>query len=537
MFSQTESRMIERDVILGSKAWPITEALTVLKRVEAAPPAKGFVLFETGYGPSGLPHIGTFAEVFRTGLVRRAFARLSDLPTKLYCFSDDMDGLRKVPDNVPNPAMVREHLGKPLTAIPDPYGTHASYGAHMNARLQAFLDRFGFDYAFKSATEAYRSGVFNDVLRRVLERHEAICAIVRPILGPERRASYSPILPVSPTTGRVLQEGLKEVRPESGTVVFADEDGALREVPVTDGHVKLQWRADWALRWAALDVDYEMSGKDLIDSVRLASQICRVMGGTPPQGLTYEHFLDEEGRKISKSKGNGLTIDAWLRYGTPESLMLYLYREPKKAKRLHLDVIPKHVDEYEQFLRAHPGQDDAKRLGNPVWHIHAGEPPKASLPIDYSMLLNLASVANADAPAMLWGYLNVYMPDVTPENNPDLARLVERAVAYYRDAVRPTKRYRAPDARERAALAELADFLAGLDPKTDAETIQNGVYEIGKRHGFEPLRNWFKALYETLLGQATGPRMGSFVAIYGIDNTAKLIRRVLDGETLGADAA
>ncbi|MCB1882619.1 MAG: lysine--tRNA ligase [Geminicoccaceae bacterium] len=529
--------MIDRDTIAKSKAWPIVEATALVRRVERRPPEKGFVLFETGYGPSGLPHIGTFAEVFRTTLVRRAFGRLSDLPTRLYCFSDDMDGLRKVPDNVPNADMVRGHLGKPLTSIPDPFGTHDSYGAHMNARLMAFLDSFGFDYDFKSATACYQEGAFDAVLQRVLERHEAICEIVRPILGPERRATYSPFLPISPTTGRVLQEGLKEVRPETGTVVFRDEDGALKETPVTGGRCKLQWRADWALRWTALDVDYEMSGKDLIDSVKLASQICRAMGGIPPQSLTYELFLDAEGHKISKSKGNGLTIDDWLRYGTQESLMLFLYREPKAAKRLHVDVIPKHVDEYKGFLEAYPMQDDDRRLGNPVWHIHDGDPPPPHQKLDYGMLLNLASVVNAEAPEMLWRYLEATMPGTNPSSDPELAGLVGKAVAYYGDEVKPNKRYRAPSETERAALVELAHFLEGIDPATPAEDIQNGVYEVGKRHDFANLRDWFKALYEVLLGQETGPRMGSFIAIYGVLNTLRLIRRVLERGTLAADAA
>ena len=371
---------MNRELIAASKAWPVVEALKTLERVKKKAPEKGFVLFETGYGPSGLPHIGTFAEVFRTTLIRRVFEQLSDLPTRLYCFSDDMDGLRKIPDNIPNAELINEHLHKPLTDIPDPFGTAQSYGHNMNARLRQFLDAFGFDYTFKSATECYRSGVFNEVLRRTLERHEAICNVVLPHLGPERRATYSPILPISPKTGRVLQVKLDECRPQDGTVVFTDEDGSLCEVPVTNGHCKLQWRADWALRWTALDVDYEMSGKDLIDSVKLGSQICRVMGGKPPTGLTYELFLDENGEKISKSRGNGLTIDEWLRYGTPESLMLFLYQNPKKAKKLYFDVIPKHVDEYQSFINAFPTQEPDKQLGNPTWHIHAGNPPKADAP-------------------------------------------------------------------------------------------------------------------------------------------------------------
>jgi lysyl-tRNA synthetase, class I len=521
---------LDPDVIAASKAWPILEAQQLLARVEKRPPAKGFVLFETGYGPSGLPHIGTFAEVFRTTLVRRAFALLSDLPTELYAFSDDMDGLRKVPDNVPNQAMVAEHLGRPLTAIPDPFGTHESYGAHMNARLKAFLDQFGFSYTFKSGSEEYRKGTLNAALRKVLERHDQIREVVLPTLGPERRATYSPILPISPKTGRVLQVPIEECRPDQGTVVFRDEDGTLTEVPVTDGHCKMQWKCDWALRWAALDVDYEMSGKDLIDSVKLSARICRILDGTPPENLTYELFLDELGQKISKSKGNGLTIEEWLRYGTRESLQLFLYRDPKKAKRLFFDVIPKAVDDYESFLDAFPRQLPAEQVGNPLWHIHAGQPPfEDPLPrgLTFGMLLNLASVVNAADQAVLWGFIARYAPGTTQEGSPRLAALVEHAIAYYQDFVAPTRRYRAPSAQERAALEELHRWLATVAEPPQAEAIQFELYEIGKRHGFANLRDWFRGLYEVLLGQSEGPRFGTFVAIYGTAETRALIAAAL----------
>ena len=520
----------DREIIAASKAWPIQEAQRLLERVARRPPEKGFVLFETGYGPSGLPHIGTFAEVFRTTLVRQAFHRLSDLPTELYAFSDDMDGLRKVPDNLPNQAMVAEHLGRPLTAIPDPFGTHESYGAHMNARLKSFLDAFGFAYTFKSGSEEYRKGTFNAALRKVLERHDAIREVVLPTLGPERRATYSPILPVSPRTRRVLQVPIEECRPEQGTVVFRDEDGSLAEVPVTDGHCKMQWKCDWALRWAALDVDYEMSGKDLIDSVKLSTQICRLLDGTPPEQLTYELFLDDKGQKISKSKGNGLTIEEWLRYGTRESLQLFLYREPRKAKRLHFDVIPRNVDDYEGFLAAFPGQLPAEQVGNPLWHIHDGRPPVDDLlpaGLTFGMLLNLASVANAADPAVLWGFIARYAPGTTPEHSPRLAALVAHAIAYYRDFVAPTRRYRSPSTLERGALEELRAWLGGVPELADAEAIQYELYEIGKRHGFANLRDWFKGLYEVLLGQSEGPRFGTFVAIYGTAETRSLIDRAL----------
>lgn len=525
---------IDRALIEAGKAWPITEALRLRRRVTARPPRKGFVLLETGYGPSGLPHIGTFAEVFRTTLVRRVLALISELPSELYAYSDDMDGLRKIPDNIPSPEAIRPHLGRPLTAIPDPFGTHESFGAHMNARLRAFLDRFAFPYTFVSATECYRSGRLNAVLRRVLERHEAILEVMLPTLGAERRRSYSPILPISPRSGRVLQVPIEECRPESGTVVFRDEDERLTEVPVTDGHCKLQWKADWAGRWAALEVDYEMYGKDLIPSADLSARICRILGAEPPEGFAYELFLDEQGQKISKSKGNGLTIDEWLRYGTAESLELFLYREPRKAKRLYFDVIPRNVDDYEALVEAFPGQSEEQRLASPLWHIHAGAPPGDTLPVSFTMLLNLASVVNADTPEVLWGFISRYAAGVTPESAPRLARLVEHALAYYRDLIRPAKRFRPPSAAERAGLEELLRWLEAQGATASAEAIQHEVYEIGKRHGFASLRDWFKGLYEVLLGQSEGPRLGSFLALYGLDNSRRLIRDALAGELVVA---
>ncbi len=537
----------DRDLLRASKAWPVVEAVRLLERVEKAPPEKGFVLFETGYGPSGLPHIGTFAEVFRTSLVRQAFARLSDLPTRLYAFSDDMDGLRAIPDNIPNAEMVAEHLQKPLTAIPDPFGTAESYGHNMNRRLRAFLDGFGFEYEFVSATECYQSGRFNEALRRVLERHDEILQVVLPTLGAERQETYSPILPISPESGRVLQVPILKTDPEAGTVVYRDAAGHLVEQSVMDGHAKLQWRPDWAMRWAALGVDYEMSGKDLINSVKVSSRICRILGGTPPEGFSYELFLDEHGHKISKSKGNGITVDQWLTYGTKESLKLYMFQAPRKAKRLYFDVIPRHVDDYFGLLERYGQQAPDERLHNPVWHIHDGRPPHSRLPISYAMLLNLASVANAEAPGVLWGFIRRYAPDASPENAPVLEELIGHALAYYRDFVKPRKSYRLPGANERAALAELADWLDGFEPEAVpgedrlaavAEAIQQEVYEIGKRHGFaDDLRAWFRALYEILLGQSEGPRFGSFVAFYGPTETTALIRRVLNGERLDQSAA
>ena len=535
--------MVDLNLLRESKAWPVVEALKVIERIEKAPPEKGFVLFETGYGPSGLPHIGTFGEVFRTSLVRQVFDLLSDVPSRLYAFSDDMDGLRKVPDNVPNPEMVAQHLGKPLTAIPDPFGTHPSFGDHMNGRLVDFLDGFGFEYEHQSATKLYKSGAFNEGIKRLLARFEPIKNVVLPLLGPERRATYSPVLPICPETGVVLQVPILEVDPEAGTVTYENEQG----VPVTqsalDGNAKLQWRPDWAMRWAALGVDYEMSGKDLIDSHKVSSAICQILGAKPPAGFFYELFLDEQGQKISKSKGNGLSVDEWLTYGPKESLKLFMYQSPKKAKRLYFDVIPRQVDDYSTFLDKFPEQDEAKQIANPAWHMHKRQPPPGGLPISFAMLLNLASVVNAEAPDVLWSFIKRYAPDATPEAMPFLQELVEHALAYYRDFVKPAKAYRLPDDEERKGLEELAQFLGGFEmdyaePDAAAAQIQEEVYEIGKRHGFaDNLRDWFKALYEILLGQSAGPRFGSFVAFYGPAETKALIDQVLCGDELGKPAA
>jgi lysyl-tRNA synthetase class 1 len=533
-----------------SKAWPFEEARKLMKRAEAKG-ASGGILFETGYGPSGLPHIGTFGEVARTSMVRHAFRLLTDdrVPTRLLCFSDDMDGLRKVPDNVPNQEMMRSYLGRPLTEVPDPFDEgYPSFGAGNNARLRAFLDRFGFDYEFASATEYYRAGRFDATLLKMLAACDAVMAIVLPTLGPERRATYSPFLPISPRTGAVLQVPTTARDVAAGMISYIDPDtGEEVTTPVTGGRVKCQWKADWALRWAALGVDYEMAGKDLIDSVTLASKICRALGGTPPDGFNYELFLDEAGGKISKSKGNGLTIDEWLRYASPQSLSLFMFQKPRAAKRLHFDVIPRAADEYYQFLKAFPRQDAPNRLGNPVWHVHEGSPPEAHLPVPFSMLLNLASASNTEDASILWGFVSRHRPDVTRETAPVLDQLVGYAVRYYHDFVKPHKRFRAPDAVEREALQALDSALAALPPNADAEAIQTVVYDVGRSFGrFQTpdkpgpdgrpgvALTWFSTLYELLLGQERGPRFGSFVAIYGIDETRALIGKALAGELSGA---
>ena len=513
------------------KSWPFEEARKVADRLAAS--GKTEALFETGYGPSGLPHIGTFMEVARTSWVRHAFGVLTGQPSRLLAFSDDMDGLRKVPTNVPQQEMLAKYIGMPLTAVPDPFGTHDSFGAHNNAELRRFLDSFGFTYEFASSTEYYRAGHFDPMLRRILAQHAEVVAVILPTLGAERAATYSPFLPVHPKTGHVMQVRIDETDADAGTIRWQDPaDGTRYETLVTGGHAKLQWKADWAMRWAALGVDYEMSGKDLIDSVKLSSQICRLLGCPPPVNFTYELFLDDKGQKISKSKGNGLGVDEWLRYAPPESLGLFMFNQPQRAKRLFFDVIPKAVDEYVTHASKSREQDDEVRKTNPSWHIHAGDIPATSAsPLSFAMLLNLTSVVNAENPEILWGFIRRYSPGATPENQPFLAKLVTGAVAYYADFVRPTKSFREPDATERAALEDLAACLRAMPHDAPAEDLQNILYDIGKRHPFAELRAWFGCLYQVLLGQSEGPRFGQFIALYGVVETIGLIDAALTRTT------
>jgi len=551
-----------RELAEQSNAWPFEEARKIVARLKTRP--KDEVIFETGYGPSGLPHIGTLGEVARTTMVRHAFHVLTDdkVKTRLIAFSDDMDGLRKVPDNVPNKEMLNSYVEEedademitrnptPLTSTPDPFGTHGSFGDHNNARLQAFLDRFDFEYEFRSATEAYRSGTFDETLIRCLRKHHEVKAIMDTSLRPRRQKTYCPFLPiVSRFDEQIGKERLQvlhhlrilEAYPERGVALFqelttsAEPIGAPFEHPIIGGHCKLQWKPDWAMRWVALGVDYEMAGKDLIDSVKLSGEICRALGGKPPEGFNYELFLDEKGQKISKSKGNGLTIDEWLRYASPESLSLFMYREPKSAKRLYFDVIPRHVDEYQQHLEAYQRQEARQRLTNPVWHVHSGSPPKLDMPITFSMLLTLVSSSNAENAETLWGFIRRYRPGVTPQTHPKLDALVGYAIHYFRDFVLPAKKFREPNEAERAALIDLRDALSQLPTDASAEEIQNMVYEIGRREPFldhkKPAKDgrpgvaldWFNMLYQVLLGQEKGPRFGSFVAVYGLSNTVEMI--------------
>jgi lysyl-tRNA synthetase class 1 len=525
---------------LAAKAWPFEEARKLLARIErrrAAGHAIQGVLFETGYGPSGLPHIGTFGEVARTSWVRHAFETISDIHTHLIAFSDDMDGLRKVPDNLPQPDMLAANLGKPLTSIPDPFGTHESFGHHMNARLRAFLDHFGFRYEFYSSTATYKSGRFDAALLRILANYDKVMEVMLPTLGEERQQTYSPFLPVSPRSGKVLLAKVVDRDVAKGTITYVEEDGSLETVPVTGGHCKLQWKPDMGMRWAALGVDYEMYGKDHLTSATLYDAICRIAGGLPPEQYMFELFLDEKGQKISKSKGNGITLEQWLTYGTAESLALFMFQKPRAAKRLYFDVIPKAIDDYIALLDSYHANEtsEEQRLENPVWHIHGGQVPMERYPVSFALMLNLVSASGAHNRDVLWGFIKAYSPvPVSPQTNPGLDKLAGYALRYYEDFVRPAKTYRAASPKERAALEDLAARLEALEGERDGAVVQNVVYEVGKAHGFEPLRTWFGALYEVLFGQTAGPRFGSFAALFGCRETAQMIRRALAGEFLSA---
>ena len=520
------------DAAQTAKAWPFEEARKLVERLKKT--GKTEALFETGYGPSGLPHIGTFGEVARTTMVRTAFRLLTrdEIPTRLLCFSDDMDGMRKIPENVPDRSFLEPHLHKPLTSVPDPFGgDYPSFGDHNNAMLRRFLDTFGFNYEFASATQYYKSGRFDAALLRATEKYDAIMKVMIPTLGPERQATYSLFLPISPKSGRVLYVPMKNVDPKAGTITFDDEDGSETTLPVTGGHVKLQWKPDFGMRWYALGVDFEMFGKDHQTNAPIYDRICEILGGRAPEHYVYELFLDDVGQKISKSKGNGLTIDEWLTYASPESLALYMFQKPRVAKRLYFDVIPRAVDEYYQYVSGYSGQDAAAALENPAFHIHSGKVPVVDMPVNFGLLLNLASAANAHDKSVVWGYLTRRLPGTTAATNPELDRLAAYAVSYFNDEVKPTKVFRAPTDKERAALQDLHDQLDGKEALA-AKDLQDIVYAVGNAHHFDPLRDWFGAIYQVLLGAEQGPRFGSFVALYGVAETRKLIEDALAGKLL-----
>ena len=514
------------------KSWPFEEALKIINSMGGIGnfkvPNKNYVLFETGYGPSGLPHIGTFGEVVRTTMVRNAFESLVDCKTKLITFSDDMDGLRKVPDNVPNKDMLKQFIGKPLTSIPDPFEKFESFGHHNNAKLCYFLDEFKFDYNFISSTEQYQTGKFDEILIKILKNYEEILSIILPTLRSERKATYSPFLPISPSTGEVLQVKIEEYKLSNNSVVFIDPaNNKKTEVLVTGGSCKLQWKVDWAMRWMALGVDYEMCGKDLNESFQLASKICKIMQYKNPQNLIYEMFLDEKGEKISKSVGNGISVDEWLRYASPESLSLYMFQKPKSAKKLFFDIIPKSIDEYFSHLDKFKQLDLIDKYNNPIWHIHDGNPPFYKADITFNSLLNLVSVCNSNEKEVIWSFVNEYDSSLTPNNNKEFDRLIQYAINYYNDFILPNKKYQKINDFSRPIFEDLKNLLDTTKNDTSAESIQTAIYEIGKKYEFENLREFFKLIYQILLGQDQGPRLGSFFKLYGIEKTKKLIKDLL----------
>ena len=510
---------------LNSNSWPFVEAARILKKIAGKTPEKGYVLFETGYGPSGLPHIGTFGEVVRTCFVKYAFECLApEIPTKLFCVSDDIDGLRKVPDNIPNRELIAANLGKPLTSVPDPFGTHDSYGKHMNSRLKAFLDSFNFNYEFISATEKYKSGAFDKTMLKVLDKYEEIMNVMLPTLGAERQKTYSPFMPIDPESGKVIDKGVTGVNKAKGTVTYINTKGEEKETPVTGGNCKLQWKIDFGARWASLGVDYEIYGKEHFPNEPIYRKVCQILGSQPPVNFTYELFLSEDGAKISKSAGNGIAVEDWLKYAPEESLALYMFQKPKTAKRLYFDVIPKAMDEYLAFAASYHKLPPEKQVDNPAFFIHFGKVPEIENNLSYSLLLNLASACNPENDTVLWGFISNYSPDLKPENSPLLQKMVHCAINYYNDFIKANKTYRKANDNEKRALQALKQTLSTADKESDATQIQNMIYQIGKDFGYENnMKDWFSALYQILLGQNQGPRMGSFITLYGIDNFTKMI--------------
>ena len=519
--------MIDKSIIQSTSSWPFVEARKLLKERQKIYEKNGKITLQTGYGPSGLPHIGTFAEVARTTMMVNAIKEFVDIPTEIITFSDDMDGLRKVPENIPNREILEKNLHKPLTSIPDPFNKFKSFGEHNNEMLKSFLNKFNFKYNFKSSTETYKKGIFNETLYLVLENYEKIMEIILPTLGIERQKTYSPFLPICPDTGKVLEVPLIEVKKKEGIIVY-QKDNKKIETEIINGKCKLQWKVDWAMRWYTFDVDYEMYGKDLIESAILSSKICKVLGKKSPNGFAYELFLDEKGEKISKSKGNGITIEQWLRYASPESLSLYMYQNPKRAKKLYADVVPKAVDEYLTLIDKFEGQDIQQKLLNPVWHIHNGNPPKEKSIMPFSVLLNLVGTSNAVEKEVLWKFIKKYKKEINPLDHPILDSLVEYALRYFKDIVQPSKKYRKANEKEKKALQDLVNRLKSCKSETDPESLQTIVYSVGKDNGYSNnLREWFKVIYEIIFGDSDGPRMGFFISFFGIKETIELINKCI----------
>ena len=517
------------------KAWPFQEAFKIIDNFGGINdfniPNKDHIVLETGYGPSGLPHIGTFGEVVRTTMVKNAFESLIGFKTKMITFSDDMDGLRKVPENVPNKKMLNEYLGKPLTSIPDPFEKFESFGHHNNAKLRSFLDQFNFDYEFVSSTQKYKKGDFDSTITSVLQNYESILSIILPTLRNERQKSYSPFLPISSISGKVLQVKIDEYRPKNNSIIYIDPSNNKKiESLVTGGNCKLQWKVDWAMRWIALGVDYEMCGKDLAESVNLASKICKLMKKSPPSNLIYEMFLDEKGEKISKSIGNGISVDEWLRYATPESLSLFMFQKPKSAKKLFFDVIPKSIDEYFSHVKKFYKINSNENFNNPVWHIHNGNPPKINNEISFNALINLVSICNSVDSNVIWGFIKVYDTSINSKNNPEFNKLIEHAINYYKDFILPNKKYKKIDKNNKKIFKDILENLKNMDDNLTPEEIQTQLYEVGKKYNFMNLRDFFRLIYQVLLGQEEGPRLGSFIKLYGMSKTIDLIENSLKNE-------
>ena len=520
--------MIDNSIIQTTSSWPFVEARKLVKERQKIYEKKGKIILQTGYGPSGLPHIGTFAEVVRTTMMVNAIKQIIDIPTEIITFSDDMDGLRKIPDNIPNKEILEKNLHKPLTSIPDPFKKFKSFGEHNNEMLKIFLDKFNFNYTFKSSTETYKEGLFNDALLLVLEKYEEIKEIVLPTLGKERQKTYSPFLPICPETGQVLEVPVIEIKKKDGKIIYKNKDKKI-ETEIINGKCKLQWKVDWAMRWYAFDIDYEMYGKDLIESAILSSKICKTLGKKSPNGFAYEMFLDEKGEKISKSKGNGITIEEWLEYASPESLSLYMYQNPKRAKKLYADVVPKAVDEYLSCIDKFNEQDDNQKLLNPVWHVHNGNPPKEKSIMPFSVLLNLVGTSNATDEDVLWKFIKKYKKDIKISDHPILNSLLKYALKYFQNVVKPNKKHRKPNEKEKKALKDLVKRLKECKEQMDPEIIQTIVYSVGKDNGYEEnLREWFKAIYEIIFGDQNGPRMGFFISFFGIKESIELINKYVE---------
>ena len=516
--------MIEKNNLDKTNAWPFVEAKKILRERKKNIEKKNKIILQTGYGPSGLPHIGTFGEVVRTTMVVNALNYLTDIPKEIITFSDDMDGLRKVPDNVPDKNLLKQNLHKPLTSIPDPFKKYKSFGDHNNEMLKKFLDRFKFKYNFKSSTDLYRSGFFNSSLQKILENYQEIMNIILPTLGKERQKTYSPFLPICPESGIVLEIPVLEIFKEKSKILF-DNNGKKLEVSILDGKCKLQWKVDWAMRWYALDVDFEMYGKDLIESAILSSKIIKLLGKNNPSGFAYELFLDEKGEKISKSKGNGITIEQWLGYASPESLSLFMYQNPKRAKKLYKEIVPKAVDEYLDFMQKSKSQNELQILLNPAWHVHNGKIPKEDLIMSFSMLLNLVEASNADSKELLWKFVKKYKKNITENEFPIFDNLIEYAIKYFNEVIKLKKKYKKPNENEKKALQALISTLDECNDDMSPEDIQTLIYSTGKDNGYkEKLREWFKLIYEVVFGDENGPRLGFFISFFGVKETKQLIK-------------